>query len=98
EVGIDWNGHDKDKTDDYALMAFNSSNSGSDTEVTSYSKLCEESYAKLKKLYDEQREQLGVACIEIQAYTLALKKVEAQLVCHQRNQLTYEEKNKVYEN
>nr|GEW06357.1 uncharacterized mitochondrial protein AtMg00810-like [Tanacetum cinerariifolium] len=29
---IDWNGHAKDKTDDYALMAFNSSNSGSDTE------------------------------------------------------------------
>ncbi|GKC52085.1 ribonuclease H-like domain-containing protein, partial [Tanacetum coccineum] len=49
------------------------------TEVTSCSKECEESYAKLKKLYDEQREQLGVASIEIQAYTQALKKVEAQL-------------------
>nr|GEU44439.1 putative ribonuclease H-like domain-containing protein [Tanacetum cinerariifolium] len=47
---------------------------GSDTEVTSCLKVCEESYAKLKKLYDEQREQLGVASIEIQAYTLALKK------------------------
>ncbi|GJR31542.1 hypothetical protein Tco_1107774 [Tanacetum coccineum] len=56
------------------------SNSGSNTEVTSCSKECEESYAKLKKLYDEQREQLGVASIEIQAYTQALKKVEAQLV------------------
>nr|GEX44722.1 putative ribonuclease H-like domain-containing protein [Tanacetum cinerariifolium] len=48
-----------DDTKDYALMAFNSSNSGLDTEVTSCSKVCEESYAKLKKLYDEQREQLG---------------------------------------
>nr|GEW82794.1 hypothetical protein [Tanacetum cinerariifolium] len=67
-------------------------NSGSDTEVTTCLKVCEESYAKLKKLYDEQREQLGVASIEIQAYTLALKKVEAQLVCHQNNQLAYEEK------
>nr|GEZ53870.1 ribonuclease H-like domain-containing protein [Tanacetum cinerariifolium] len=47
---------------------------GSDTKVTSCSKVCEESYAKLNKLYDEQREQLGVARIEIQAYTLALKK------------------------
>ncbi|GKA14476.1 putative ribonuclease H-like domain-containing protein [Tanacetum coccineum] len=46
-----------------------------------------ESYAKLKKLYDEQREQLGDASIEIQAYTQALKKVEAQLVAHQKNQL-----------
>ncbi|GKA39414.1 hypothetical protein Tco_0731965 [Tanacetum coccineum] len=33
-------------------------NSGSDTEVKSCSKECVESYAKLKKLYDEQREQL----------------------------------------
>ncbi|GJU66773.1 putative ribonuclease H-like domain-containing protein [Tanacetum coccineum] len=68
------------------------SNSGSNTEVTSCSKEYEESYAKLMKLYDEQKEQLGVASIEIQAYTQALKKVEAQLVCHQQNQLIYEEK------
>nr|GEX00185.1 ribonuclease H-like domain-containing protein [Tanacetum cinerariifolium] len=74
-------GFDKSKVD----------NSSSDTEVTSCSKVCEESYAKLKKLYDEQMEQLGVSSIEIQAYTLALKKVEAQLVCRQKNQLAYEE-------
>ncbi|GJU82156.1 putative ribonuclease H-like domain-containing protein [Tanacetum coccineum] len=66
--------------------------SGSDTEVTSCSKECKESYAKLKKLYDEQREQFGDASIEIQAYTQALKKVEAQLVAHQQSQLWYEEK------
>nr|GEX77327.1 ribonuclease H-like domain-containing protein [Tanacetum cinerariifolium] len=48
-------------------------NSGSDTKVTSCSKVCEESYAKLKKLYYDQREQLGDVSIEIQAYTLALK-------------------------
>nr|GEU96573.1 DNA-directed DNA polymerase [Tanacetum cinerariifolium] len=90
--GVNWTGHVEDKTKDYALIAFNPSKSGSDTKVTSCSKVCEESYAKLKKLYDEQREQLGVASIEIQAYTLALKKVEAQLVCHQENQLACEEK------
>ncbi|GKB70645.1 hypothetical protein Tco_0932057 [Tanacetum coccineum] len=67
-------------------------NSSSDTKVTSSSKECEESYAKLKKLYDEHREQLGDSSIEIKAYTLALAKVEAQLVCHQKNQLAYEEK------
>ncbi|GJS08580.1 putative ribonuclease H-like domain-containing protein [Tanacetum coccineum] len=38
------------------------------------------------------REQLGDASIEIQAYTQALKKVEAQLVAYQQNQLWYEEK------
>ncbi|GKD95519.1 ribonuclease H-like domain-containing protein [Tanacetum coccineum] len=62
---------------------------GSDTEVTSCSKECKESYAKIKKLYDEQREQLSDASIEIQAYTQALKKVEAQLVAHQQSQLWY---------
>nr|GEY17109.1 hypothetical protein [Tanacetum cinerariifolium] len=30
--GVDWTGHTEDETEDYALMAFNSSNSGSDTE------------------------------------------------------------------
>nr|GEW45797.1 ribonuclease H-like domain-containing protein [Tanacetum cinerariifolium] len=72
--GVDWNGHAGDDIENYALIAFNSSNSGLDTEVTYCSKVCEESYAKLKKLYNEQREQLGVASIKIQAYTLALKK------------------------
>ncbi|GJY30311.1 putative ribonuclease H-like domain-containing protein [Tanacetum coccineum] len=69
---IDWTGHAEDEQENFALMAYN--NSGSDTKVTSCSKECEESYAKLKKLYDEQREQLGDANIEIQAYTQALKK------------------------
>ncbi|GJV73008.1 hypothetical protein Tco_1493003 [Tanacetum coccineum] len=88
--GVDWTGHAEDEQENFALMTYN--NSGSDTEVTSCSKEYVESYAKLKKLYDEQREQLGDASIEIQAYTQALKKVEAQLVCHQQNQLIYEEK------
>ncbi|GJU79270.1 ribonuclease H-like domain-containing protein [Tanacetum coccineum] len=88
--GVDWTDHAEDEQENFALMAYN--NSGSDTEVTSYSKECVESYAKLKKLYDKQREQLGDASIEIQAYTQALKNVEAQLVTHQKNQLWYEEK------
>ncbi|GKF81725.1 hypothetical protein Tco_0240327 [Tanacetum coccineum] len=83
---VDWIGHAEDEQKNFALMAY--SNSGSDTKVKSCSKECVESYAKLKKLYDEQKEQLGDASIEIQAYTQALKKVEA----HQKNQLWYEEK------
>ncbi|GJU27927.1 ribonuclease H-like domain-containing protein [Tanacetum coccineum] len=87
--GVDWTSHSKEE-EDYALMACSSS--GLDTEVTSCSKECKESYAKLKKLYDEQRAQLSDASIEIKAYTQALKKVEAQLVVHQQCQLWYEEK------
>nr|GEU42774.1 ribonuclease H-like domain-containing protein [Tanacetum cinerariifolium] len=76
--GVNWIGHVEDDTEDYALMAFNSSNSGSDTKVTSCSKECENTYAKLKKLYDEQREQIAIDSIEIQVYTLALKKMSAK--------------------
>ncbi|GJU17695.1 putative ribonuclease H-like domain-containing protein [Tanacetum coccineum] len=86
--GVDWTSH-SEEDEDYALMACNSS--GSDTEVTSCSNKCKESYAKLKKLYDAQREQLSDASIEIKAYTQGLKKVEAQLVAHQQGQLWYEQ-------
>ncbi|GJS79981.1 putative ribonuclease H-like domain-containing protein [Tanacetum coccineum] len=74
--GVDWTGHAEDELENFALMAY--TNSGSNTKVTSCLKECEESYAKLKKLYDEQREQLGDANIEIQAYTQALKKMSAK--------------------
>nr|GEZ41038.1 xylulose kinase-1 [Tanacetum cinerariifolium] len=92
EKDIDWSGHVEEDAQNYAMMAYSSSNSGSDNEVKSCSKTCKESYARLKKLYDKQRDKLGDASVEITAYTLALKKVKAQLLCHQKNQLAYEQK------
>nr|GEV67132.1 ribonuclease H-like domain-containing protein [Tanacetum cinerariifolium] len=38
------------KWQNYAMMAYSSSNSGSDNEIKSCSKTCEESYARLRKL------------------------------------------------
>ncbi|GJS36582.1 putative ribonuclease H-like domain-containing protein [Tanacetum coccineum] len=81
----------KGNQDNRKRDAWNSGNKdgirfGSDTEVTSCSNECKESYAKLKKLYDAQREQLSDASIEIKAYTQGLKKVEAQLGAHQQGQ------------
>nr|GEW72709.1 ribonuclease H-like domain-containing protein [Tanacetum cinerariifolium] len=70
-------GHVKEDAQNYAMMAYSSSNSGSDNEVKSYSKACEESYARLKKLYDDLRDKLGDASVEITAYTLALRKTSA---------------------
>nr|GEZ27529.1 ribonuclease H-like domain-containing protein [Tanacetum cinerariifolium] len=71
---IDWSRHVEEDTQNYAMMAYSFSNSGSDNEVKSCSKTCKESCARLKRLYDEQRDKLGDASIEITAYTLALKK------------------------
>ncbi|GJR23398.1 putative ribonuclease H-like domain-containing protein [Tanacetum coccineum] len=68
----DWTNHLKED-EDYALMACNSLES--DTEVTSCSNKCKESYANLKKLYDAQREQLSDASIEIKVI-LGLKKLK----------------------
>nr|GEX30433.1 ribonuclease H-like domain-containing protein [Tanacetum cinerariifolium] len=89
---IDWSGHVEEDAQNYAMMAYSSSNSGSDNKVKYCSKTCEESYARLKNLYDEQRNKLGDTSVEITSYTLALKKVEAQLLCHQQNQVAYEQK------
>ncbi|GJR94990.1 hypothetical protein Tco_0267164 [Tanacetum coccineum] len=47
----------------------------------------EEDYALMEIQLKQFQEQLGDASIEIQAYTQALKKVEAQLVAHQQSQL-----------
>nr|GEW74948.1 ribonuclease H-like domain-containing protein [Tanacetum cinerariifolium] len=70
---IDWSRHVEEDAQNYAMMAYFSSNSGSDNEVKSCSKACEESYARLKKLYDDQRDKLGDASVETTTYTLALK-------------------------
>ncbi|GKB16778.1 hypothetical protein Tco_0850701 [Tanacetum coccineum] len=51
-----------------------SSSSNANSKVHTCSTECEQSYAQLKKLYDTQKEQLGDASIEIQAYPQALKK------------------------
>nr|GEU32950.1 uncharacterized mitochondrial protein AtMg00810-like [Tanacetum cinerariifolium] len=77
DVGYNGNKVRDNDTQNYAMMAYTSSNSGSENEVKFCSKTCEESYARLKKLYDEQRDKLGDASVEITAYTLALKKTSA---------------------
>nr|GFB89258.1 hypothetical protein [Tanacetum cinerariifolium] len=74
EEDIDWSGHVEEDAKNYAMMAYCSSNLVSDNEVKSCSKACEESYARLKKLHDDQIDKLGDASVEITAYTLALKK------------------------
>nr|GEU44956.1 ribonuclease H-like domain-containing protein [Tanacetum cinerariifolium] len=59
---IDCSGHVEEDAQNYAMMAYSFSNSGSDNECRNHS------------LY------------------ISIKKVEAQLLCHQKNQLAYEQK------
>ncbi|GJR78794.1 putative ribonuclease H-like domain-containing protein [Tanacetum coccineum] len=84
-------GFDKTKEEPKALVTLD----GEGVDWTGHAEDEQENFALMaysNSGSDTEREQLGDASIEIKAYTLALAKVEAQLVCHQKNQLAYEEK------
>ncbi|GJU46928.1 hypothetical protein Tco_1204194 [Tanacetum coccineum] len=87
----------QDEPTEFALMAYTSNSSGSDTEVQSCFKKCVKTYEKLQKQFDEQRQTLSKANLEIIAYQLGLESIEAQLVVHQKNEAVYEEKIAVLE-
>ncbi|GKC19077.1 putative ribonuclease H-like domain-containing protein [Tanacetum coccineum] len=96
-LGYDWSYIAQDEPTEFALMAYTSNSSGSDTEVQSCSKNYVKTYEKLQKQFDEQRQTLSKANLEIVAYQLGLESVEAQLVVHQKNEVVYEEKIAVLE-
>ncbi|GJW76891.1 ribonuclease H-like domain-containing protein [Tanacetum coccineum] len=96
-LGYDWSYIAQDEPTEFAFMAYTSNSSGSDTEVQSCSKNCVKTYEKLQKQFDEQRQTLSKANLEIVAYQLGLESVEAQLVVHQKNEVVYEEKIAVLE-
>ncbi|GKD14246.1 hypothetical protein Tco_1198653, partial [Tanacetum coccineum] len=77
-------------TSEYALMGFTT-----DKEVQTCSFECEHKYNKLKKLYNEQREEFSNSSVELNAYKSGVKTLEAQIRYHQKNQLAYEEKIRI---
>ncbi|GJV94400.1 ribonuclease H-like domain-containing protein [Tanacetum coccineum] len=94
---VNWGEHTEVEETNHALMAISSSN-----EVTLCSKTCIDSYNTLKTLCDEQMNQLGDQEAQILAYSQAVKKLEAQLVTFQKQQLSLNEKltfqaNEIYE-
>ncbi|GJZ28558.1 retrovirus-related pol polyprotein from transposon TNT 1-94, partial [Tanacetum coccineum] len=94
---VNWGEHTEVEETNHALMAISSSN-----EVSLCSKICIDSYNTLKTLCDEQMNQLGDQEAQILAYSQAVKKLEAQLVTFQKQQLSLNEKltfqaNEIYE-
>ncbi|GJS00593.1 hypothetical protein Tco_0317101 [Tanacetum coccineum] len=95
---VNWGEHTvEEEESNHALMAISSNN-----EVSLCSKTCIDSYNKLKTLCDEQMNQLGDQEAQILAYSQAVKKLEAQLVTFQKQQLSLNEKltfqaNEIYE-
>ncbi|GJX84832.1 ribonuclease H-like domain-containing protein [Tanacetum coccineum] len=84
---VNWGEHTVEEEEtNHALMAISSNN-----EVSLCSKTCIDSYNKLKTLCDDQMNQLGKQEAKILAYTLAVKKLEAQVVTFQKQQLSLNE-------
>ncbi|GJS26485.1 hypothetical protein Tco_0487105 [Tanacetum coccineum] len=79
-LGYDWSYIAQDEPTEFALMAYTSNSLGSDTEVQSCSKNYVKTYEKLQKQFDEQRQTLSKANLEIVAYQLGLESVEAQIL------------------
>nr|GEX49535.1 hypothetical protein [Tanacetum cinerariifolium] len=96
----DWSYQVEEEATDFALMAFISNPSSFSSlysEVQFCFKQCVQSYEQLKNLFDEQREKLRKANLEIVGYQYGLESIEGQLRVHQQNKVIYEKKIKVLE-
>nr|GEW52348.1 xylulose kinase-1 [Tanacetum cinerariifolium] len=56
---------------------------------------CDSKYKLIEKDYQGQREQLNDCVVDLKAHKHAVKIIEKQIKCHQKNQLAYEEKIRV---
>ncbi|GJW06441.1 ribonuclease H-like domain-containing protein [Tanacetum coccineum] len=91
--GYDWSFQDEEASINFALMAYLSPSSSSslDSEVHTCLKECLKSFETLQKQYDEQKEKLNRASLEIIGYQIGLESVEARLLVHVKNEAAYEE-------
>ncbi|GKB84493.1 ribonuclease H-like domain-containing protein, partial [Tanacetum coccineum] len=89
--GYDWSFQAEEGPTNFALMAYSSSSSGSDSEVHTCSKDCLKSYEALQKQYDQHREALNKSNLEIIGYQMGLESLEARIVVHEKNEVVYEE-------
>ncbi|GJS97454.1 putative ribonuclease H-like domain-containing protein [Tanacetum coccineum] len=76
-MGYDWSYQAKEGPTNFALMAHLSSGSSSSSSSNTE--------------FDQQREVLNKANLEIIAYQLGLESLEARIVVHQKNEAVYEE-------
>nr|GEV61468.1 putative reverse transcriptase domain-containing protein [Tanacetum cinerariifolium] len=76
---------------DSALIAYTTSDSGSDSKVKTCSKECLKSFEAFQKQYDQQYEAYKKSHLQIIAYQVGLESVEARIVVHLKNEVVYEE-------
>nr|GEU35748.1 ribonuclease H-like domain-containing protein [Tanacetum cinerariifolium] len=104
EMDLKWKGHfirecrslkdtkrNEEEPTNYALMAFLSSSSSSDTEVVSYSKACTKAYATLQSHYVKLIENYRKSQFDVISYQTGLKFIEAKLLVYKQNESVFEE-------
>ncbi|GKE26069.1 hypothetical protein Tco_1441453 [Tanacetum coccineum] len=72
-------------------ISSSSSSSSSENKVQNCSK-CLESFKCLQKNYDTEREKHNKAKLEIRGYEIALESLEARILGHEKNELTWGER------
>ncbi|GJY48359.1 ribonuclease H-like domain-containing protein [Tanacetum coccineum] len=91
----DWSFQAEEASINFALIAYSSpsssSSSDSGTVLFTCSKECLKSFETLQKQYDEPKEKLNRASLEIISYQIGLESVEARLLVHEKNEAAYEE-------
>nr|GEY23039.1 putative reverse transcriptase domain-containing protein [Tanacetum cinerariifolium] len=92
--GYDWSYQAEEGPTDFALMAHSSeSANSSNSEVQSCSNECLQSFKNLQKQYDQQKEILNRANLEILSYQYGLESLEERIHLHQKNETVFEENN-----
>nr|GEW31333.1 hypothetical protein [Tanacetum cinerariifolium] len=91
ECSYNWSFQAKEEPTNYALMAFSSSSSSSDSEVVSCSKACTKAYATLLSHYDKLTEDYRKSQFDVISYQTGLEFVEARLLVYQQNEYVFKE-------
>nr|GEX65534.1 hypothetical protein [Tanacetum cinerariifolium] len=91
----DWSYQAEEEPENYALMAFSSSSSSSDNEVSSCSKACSKAYAQLHTQYDKLTDELRKSQFDVISYKTGLEYVKARLLVYKQNEYVFEENIKL---
>nr|GEV26218.1 hypothetical protein [Tanacetum cinerariifolium] len=91
----DWSYQADEEPANYALKAFSSLSSSSDTEVPSCLKTCSKAYAQLHSQYDKLTADFCKSQFDVISYQTGLESVEARLLVYKQNESVFEENIKL---
>nr|GEW53908.1 hypothetical protein [Tanacetum cinerariifolium] len=90
-----WGYQAEEEPANFALMAFSSSSSSSDTEVPSCSKACSKAYTQLHTQYDKLTADFCKSQFDVISYQTGLESVEARILVYKQNKSVFEKNIKL---